>query len=184
MSTVPLTIISIRTNACMGEGGHPSCEEFAGPWKCRKLGPLRNALTASEPGLCPRGLHPDADAVVSGPAVESRWRRIRDRLATGLKGWMFYATRRCPASADARAFRRSQCGACPHRRRVFWMFDLCEKCGCLIRVKTAIASAQCPLPAKRWAAVKAVIEKCRTLDSLPILGRWFKTRGSKGGCCG
>ncbi len=181
--TIPLQIIQRRATACAGQSGENACESWLGPWQCSEIGDVRAAIKSSEKGLCPRGLHPDADAVVTSPARRLR-SRFTDRLTAGFKGWLFYLARLCPAHAFVRSFRRSQCRARPHRRRRFWLLNTCQKCGCLIRIKTAIASAECPLSAKRWAAVEVIGGKCRGLDSLPMIGRWFKARGTKGGCCG
>lgn len=183
MSSIPLAIIKTRSDACAGGGGRRACHEFAGPWVCHRIGSLSEALKRSEKGLCPLGLHPDAEADVAAGRrpLRRRWAVIRARLAGGFKGWLIYLTRRCPADANTRHFRRSQCARCEHRRRFLGLLSWCKVCGCLIRIKTAIAAAACPAKSRRWAALKVNDTNCRGLASLPVIGRAFKP-GEGCGC--
>lgn len=179
MNSIPLPIITIRTNACIGESGMGPCDEFVGPWTCRRIGSLRQALTLSQEGLCPLGRHPHAKTRVAGSpsALRDRWIAIRSRLATGVRGWLMYLTRRCPAPVGIVRFRRSQCGPCEHRRKALGLLSTCGLCGCVLRIKTAIADSECPAPAKLWASLstKKMKTPCRGLDTLPLVGRFFKS---------
>jgi len=41
--------------------------------------------------------------------------------------------------------RQSKCGVCPHRKGAW-----CKKCKCLIKLKTKLATEECPDSPPRW----------------------------------
>lgn len=145
------------------------------PAACRKLSGSLVDLMASPGPFCPIGLHA-ALPVVRGEAAVAPVKscRIKALISGGFKLLLVLA-RACRADRAAIAERRTACRGCAHRRRRWRLFDLCEKCGCLIRAKTALAPEGCPIG--KWSPSAA---RCVVVEELECLGLVSPCR--TGGC--
>lgn len=145
------------------------------PSACRKLsGSLVDRLASPAP-FCPIGLHaalPVVQGVIAPPAPQRC--RLKGWISAGLKV-LLVLLRLCRAAPAAVAERRAACRGCVHRRRLSGWLDVCTKCGCMVRAKTALATEGCPIGA--W---KPEPGGCVVIDELECLGLVSPCR--TGGC--
>lgn len=185
MSTTPLPIITMNLDAIRQVC--KACE--LSERRERRLAcsllpaspPIGDLLTKGR-AFCPEGRHGKLKHTVELAPVQvveppTGLKGLLGKIKSGAVGWLTYLTRRCPAPAEIVRFRRSQCASCPQRRRFLGVVSWCGLCGCVLRVKTAIADSECPGHPKRWASPsqKKMQAPCRGLDTLPLVGRFFKS---------
>jgi len=118
--------------------------------------------------FCPIGLHDPETIRKSGKIKEIEtkrsggWRNYTvaiTKVALALFGGMLSPG--CITPTDIRQARSAACNGCKYRKKRFWLFDKCGKCGCFLRAKVRIGTEACP--AGFW---RALAQQCMVLDTL------------------